>query len=187
MGYKVTQLTGADLIPEKLRSLDAVVIGIRAFNTRKDLAEPYTGIVRVCRGRRNCRRTVQHRRRPARELAGAVPPAPFARPSDGRASAGDVPGTRSPGADQSESHHCSRFRGLGAGAWSVFPGSNGTNASRRSSPSATQARYPSEGACSWRGMARAISSTPAFRGFGNFPKACPARIGCLRISSRLGK
>jgi hypothetical protein len=38
MGYKVTQLTGADLIPAKLYSLDAVVIGIRAFNTRKDLA-----------------------------------------------------------------------------------------------------------------------------------------------------
>jgi len=39
MGYAVTQLTGADLIPAKLRSLDAVVIGIRAFNTRKDLAD----------------------------------------------------------------------------------------------------------------------------------------------------
>jgi LmbE family N-acetylglucosaminyl deacetylase len=39
MGYAVTQLTGADLNPEKLRPLDAVVIGIRAFNTRTDLAE----------------------------------------------------------------------------------------------------------------------------------------------------
>ncbi len=38
MGYAVTQLIGADLIPDKLRPLDAVVIGIRAFNTRKDLA-----------------------------------------------------------------------------------------------------------------------------------------------------
>jgi len=38
MGYAVTQLTGADLIPGKLRPLDAVVIGTRAFNTRKDLA-----------------------------------------------------------------------------------------------------------------------------------------------------
>ena len=38
MGYTVTQLTSADLIPAKLRPLDAVVIGIRAFNTRKDLA-----------------------------------------------------------------------------------------------------------------------------------------------------
>jgi LmbE family N-acetylglucosaminyl deacetylase len=39
MGYAVTQLTGADLTPEKLSPLDAVVIGIRAFNTRTDLAE----------------------------------------------------------------------------------------------------------------------------------------------------
>jgi hypothetical protein len=39
MGYAVTQLTGADLTPEKLRPLDAVVIGIRAFNTRTDLAD----------------------------------------------------------------------------------------------------------------------------------------------------
>jgi hypothetical protein len=39
MGYAVTQLTGADLNAETLRALDAVVIGIRAFNTRKDLTE----------------------------------------------------------------------------------------------------------------------------------------------------
>jgi LmbE family N-acetylglucosaminyl deacetylase len=39
MGYEVTSLTGADLTAERLRPLDAVVIGIRAFNTRKDLAE----------------------------------------------------------------------------------------------------------------------------------------------------
>ncbi len=37
MGYSVTQLTGADLTPEHLHDLDAVVIGIRAFNVRKDL------------------------------------------------------------------------------------------------------------------------------------------------------
>ena len=39
MGYAVTQLTGADLSQETLRPLDTVVIGIRAFNTRRDLAE----------------------------------------------------------------------------------------------------------------------------------------------------
>jgi LmbE family N-acetylglucosaminyl deacetylase len=38
MGYKVTTLTGADLTPEKLKPLDAVVVGIRAFNVRDDLA-----------------------------------------------------------------------------------------------------------------------------------------------------
>jgi hypothetical protein len=39
MGYQVTTLTGADLTAEKLRTLDAVVIGIRAFNVRTDLAD----------------------------------------------------------------------------------------------------------------------------------------------------
>lgn len=39
MGYEVTQLDGADLTTEKLRGFDSVVVGIRAFNVRKDLSE----------------------------------------------------------------------------------------------------------------------------------------------------
>ena len=39
MGYEVTSLAGADLTTERLRGLDAVVLGIRAFNVRTDLAE----------------------------------------------------------------------------------------------------------------------------------------------------
>jgi hypothetical protein len=38
MGYAVTQLTGADLTADRLKAFDAVVIGVRAFNTRTDLA-----------------------------------------------------------------------------------------------------------------------------------------------------
>jgi len=38
MGYEVVQLSEADLVPERLSGLDAVVIGVRAFNTRKGLA-----------------------------------------------------------------------------------------------------------------------------------------------------
>jgi len=45
MGYTVTELTGADLTPEKLRSLDAVVIGVRAFNERTDLAANFPGLL----------------------------------------------------------------------------------------------------------------------------------------------
>jgi hypothetical protein len=44
MGYEVTSLTGADLTSERLRGLDAVVIGIRAFNVRTDLAEHLPGL-----------------------------------------------------------------------------------------------------------------------------------------------
>ena len=38
MGYKVTTLDGADLRPERLKNFDAVVVGVRAFNVRHDLA-----------------------------------------------------------------------------------------------------------------------------------------------------
>jgi LmbE family N-acetylglucosaminyl deacetylase len=44
MGYVVTQLAGADLTPEKLKGFDAVVIGVRAFNERSDLAENLPGL-----------------------------------------------------------------------------------------------------------------------------------------------
>jgi hypothetical protein len=39
MGYNVTTLNAADLTREQLQRFDAVVIGIRAFNVRTDLAE----------------------------------------------------------------------------------------------------------------------------------------------------
>lgn len=38
MGYDVTSLTTADLDPAKLQAFDAVVIGVRALNTRDDIA-----------------------------------------------------------------------------------------------------------------------------------------------------
>ena len=45
LGYTVTMLTGADLTAEKLRGLDAVVIGVRAFNDRADLAANFPGLL----------------------------------------------------------------------------------------------------------------------------------------------
>jgi LmbE family N-acetylglucosaminyl deacetylase len=44
LGCAVTTLSGADLTPEKLRRLDAVVIGVRAFNERTDLAPMITNL-----------------------------------------------------------------------------------------------------------------------------------------------
>ncbi len=44
MGYIVRPLTGADLTPEKLSGLDAVVIGVRAFNERTDLKAALPGL-----------------------------------------------------------------------------------------------------------------------------------------------
>jgi LmbE family N-acetylglucosaminyl deacetylase len=44
LGYTVKTLTGADLTPEKLSGLDAVVLGVRAFNERRDLADNLPGL-----------------------------------------------------------------------------------------------------------------------------------------------
>src|SRR6201999_2193315 len=38
MGYSVTPISGVDLTPDRLKTFDAVVIGVRAFNTRSDLS-----------------------------------------------------------------------------------------------------------------------------------------------------
>lgn len=45
MGFVVHRLTGADLTPEKLKGLDAVVIGVRAFNERADLKDAFPGLL----------------------------------------------------------------------------------------------------------------------------------------------
>lgn len=44
LGYAVTILSGADLMPEKLARFDAVVIGVRAFNERTDFAANLPGL-----------------------------------------------------------------------------------------------------------------------------------------------
>ena len=45
MGYTVTTLTDADLTPERLQEFDAVVIGVRAFNVRTNLAPHVAGLL----------------------------------------------------------------------------------------------------------------------------------------------
>jgi hypothetical protein len=45
MGCEVRMLSGADLTPEGLAGLDAVVIGVRAFNERTDLAASFPGLL----------------------------------------------------------------------------------------------------------------------------------------------
>ena len=44
MGYAVTTLADADLTPERLHDFDAVVIGVRAFNVRANLASHLAGL-----------------------------------------------------------------------------------------------------------------------------------------------
>lgn len=45
LGCEVVTLNGPDLTPEKLSGLDAVVIGVRAFNERADLAANFPGLL----------------------------------------------------------------------------------------------------------------------------------------------
>jgi len=45
MGYEVRTLTGADLNPQGLAGLDAVVIGVRAFDEKPDLTENLDGLL----------------------------------------------------------------------------------------------------------------------------------------------
>jgi hypothetical protein len=44
LGYEVRMLSGGDLTAEKLKGLDAVVIGVRAFNERDDLEANLPGL-----------------------------------------------------------------------------------------------------------------------------------------------
>ena len=44
LGYEIITLTDTDLAPDKLAGLDAVVIGVRAFNDRTDLAANLPGL-----------------------------------------------------------------------------------------------------------------------------------------------
>jgi hypothetical protein len=44
MGYQVVMLSGLDLTAEKLKGLDCIVIGVRAFNERKDLEPNLPGL-----------------------------------------------------------------------------------------------------------------------------------------------
>ena len=76
MGYEVTPLTGADLTPERLRGLDAVVIGVRAFNVRTDLAEHLPALFAYVEAGGNV--VVQYNRPDGLREAGRLAPVPAA-------------------------------------------------------------------------------------------------------------
>ncbi len=65
MGYKVTQLTGADLTADQLGKFDAVVIGVRAFNVRTDLVSQLPALFAYVEGGGN---VIEQYNRPGRDL-----------------------------------------------------------------------------------------------------------------------
>ncbi len=80
LGYTVRTLTDADLTPEKLAGLDAVVLGVRAFNERRGLAVTLPGLFQWVEGGGTL--IVQYNR-PSNNLRG--PLAPYALSIDGPA------------------------------------------------------------------------------------------------------
>jgi LmbE family N-acetylglucosaminyl deacetylase len=65
LGYKVSQLTGADLTPEQLEKFDAVVIGVRAFNVRTDLVSQLPALFDYVKAGGN---VIEQYNRPGRDL-----------------------------------------------------------------------------------------------------------------------
>jgi LmbE family N-acetylglucosaminyl deacetylase len=65
MGYKVTQLTGADLTADNLEKFDAVVIGVRAFNVRTDLVANLSALFAYVEAGGN---VIEQYNRPGRDL-----------------------------------------------------------------------------------------------------------------------
>jgi hypothetical protein len=65
MGYDVTSLTGADLTTNRLKSFDAVVIGIRAFNVRTDLVSHLSALFDFVANGGN---VIEQYNRPGRDL-----------------------------------------------------------------------------------------------------------------------
>jgi LmbE family N-acetylglucosaminyl deacetylase len=65
MGCQVTTLTGADLTPERLKTFDAVVIGVRAFNVRTDLVSNLPGLFTYVQRGGN---VIEQYNRPGRDL-----------------------------------------------------------------------------------------------------------------------
>jgi LmbE family N-acetylglucosaminyl deacetylase len=65
MGYKVTLLTGADLTLENLKTFDAVVIGVRAFNVRTDLVPQLPALFAYVEAGGN---VIEQYNRPGRDL-----------------------------------------------------------------------------------------------------------------------
>ena len=95
MGYAVTRLTGADLTPDRLSGLDAVVIGVRAFNIRDDLAVRLPALC-LRPGRRQRRGAIPEARRPEDAGIRTEPIATLSGTRDRRKRDGHVPCSRSP-------------------------------------------------------------------------------------------
>ena len=186
MGYTVTTLTDADLTPERLHGLDAVVIGVRAFNVRTNLAAHLPGLFAYVEAGGT---VVAQYNRP--ENSRTLKLAPYDlrlsgdRVTDENA-AGNLSRAGPSGAEHAEQNHRCRFRRAGCRSAGFISRTSGTNISRRSSRAAIPAKRRSRADCSSRRTARVITSIPVWCFSGSFRRACPAPTGCLPTWFRWG-
>ena len=140
MGYEVTRLAGADLTPEKLGGLDAVVIGVRAYNVRDDLAAHLPALFAYVEGGGT---VVAQYNRPNGLKTNRIAPYNL-RLSDARITDEHAPVTfltpDHPALTTPNKIGAVRHGRLGAGARHLLPERNGIRTSRRSSRRATRAR-----------------------------------------------
>ena len=185
MGYAVTTLSGADLTPERLRGLDAVVIGIRAFNVRKDLAPQLPALFAYVEAGGNLIVQYNNPNGLKDTAAGAVRPAVVG--SD-RVTDETAPVTflapDHPVAHTSPTRSRRRISTAGSRSAGFISPANGTSILSRSSPAMTPARRRSRAACWSPRTGKVISSTPDSRGSGSSPRACPAPTGFSPTSFR---
>jgi hypothetical protein len=187
MGLQVKILTGLDLTPEKLRGLDAVVIGVRAFNERKDLAANLPGLFAWVEAGGT---VIAQYNRPGNDLK--TPLAPYALSIAGNAPQLRVTDENAPVIFLNPGHPAlnfpnkitpADFAGWVQERGAYFPSTWDRERFVPLLAMSDPGENSRTAACSSRVTARATTSTRGWRFSGSCPPACPARTGCSRTCS----
>jgi hypothetical protein len=109
MGYAVARLNGDGLTAENLRTLDAVVIGIRAFNVRTDLAAHLPGLFAYVEAGGTLVAQYNVAQGLKEDWLAPVPAADLPEPRDRRARAGGHSRAGPSSSEHSQPHHPDDF------------------------------------------------------------------------------
>ena len=191
LGYVVTPLTGPDLTPEKLRRFDAVVIGVRAFNERTDLAANFPGLLAYAEAggtviaqynRPNGLRTPE-----LGPYALSIQGQSAAVAGDGRNCARHLPRARPPGAHHAQQNYQRGFRRLGAGTRRVFSQQLGRGPLRRAAGHERPRRDRAEQQPAHRAARQGLLRLHQPGVFPPAPRRGSGRLPALRQSDFIGQ